>query len=690
MRPYVSTWLICLSLAASAACGSKSPANTTADQDAPVVDVGMAEVGLDPAALDPDADPCEDFYRYTCGGWLDATEIPADRARYARFSEVAERNELVLRDILEAAAKSPADASQAKLGNFYSACMDEGAIDSAGLSGIEPLLARARAVAVDEAPSALPAAITELHRHGVWAIFDASPQPDFKDSSTNILFLDTNGLGLPDREYYLSDDDNFRRAREFYRGHLARMFALAGYRDGAEQQAADDVMAIEKSLAEHTKTRVERRDVEGLYNPATRAELAAKVPGFAWDTYFERLERPDLAGISVTTPGYLEHLAESMTRFSGAAWRHYLEWHILHHAADTLPEPFRAENFALRKQLTGQSSQRPRWKRCVAATDGALGELLGQQFVAARFAGDSKTAADTMVSAISQAFAAELDELTWMQDRTKERAMAKLAKMRYQIGYPDTWRKYGFEVERDNYAANVLRAQEAEVLRQLAKVDQPVDRGEWFMTPQTVNAYYNPLANQMTFPAGILQSPFFGADRSVAANLGAIGMVVGHELTHGFDDSGARFDADGNLENWWQDADATTFAQKGECLAEQYSHFEVLPGVTVNGKLTLGENIADLGGVKLAYRAYQSLRKDAPERYRADGLSEDQQFFVAVGQAWCSKDREAEARRRVVVDSHSPPRFRINGTLRNLPAFAEAFDCGPESAMRPEAICEVW
>ncbi len=693
--------LACLAAACAprpkASSGSASGASTTTSTNsgtspaappaAPqVVEVGLAEVGLDPTAIDTSASPCDDFYRYACGGWLDTTEIPGDYSRYGRFTEVTERNQNALREILDRAAAQPT-GEDAQLGAFYGACMDEGAIEKARLSGIEPLLARARAV---RNPAAIAAAITELHRHGIMAAFALGIEPDFADATTNLLFLDSGGLGLPDRDYYLSDDKTFADARQSYRGHVARMLTHAGMKQRDAARAASDILAFETELAKVTKTRVERRDVTKLYNKVDRARLAALAPRFPWDSYLQSLGRPDVVAASVTTPAYFERLDQLLAQTPVATWRHYLTWQILRHSAETLPKAFVDEEFALVRALTGQTEQQPRWKRCVRATDAALGELLGERFVAAHFPGESKQAAERMVQEISRAFAAEVDKLPWMSEATKAQARHKLERMSYLIGYPERWKSYDFELDRQNYALSTLRAGAFEVQRDLAKADKPYDRSEWFMTPQTVNAYYNALANQMVFPAGILQPPFFGASRSIAANLGAIGMVVGHELTHGFDDEGAKFDAAGNMKNWWQSADEATFSEKGECLAAQYSTFEALPGVTVNGKLTLGENIADLGGVKLAFRAYRQLRAGAPQVYVASGLNEDQQFFVAVGQAWCTKARDEETRRRIVVDSHSPAQFRVNGALRNLAEFATAFECAEGTSMHPTATCEVW
>lgn len=689
------------------ACGPSQPASRTpappspssgepqhgaSTGAAPPVEVSLAEVGLDAATMDRSVDPCTDFYRYACGGWLESTEIPVDKARYGRFVQIHERNQEILKRILEnaaaaVAAKQDTDPATARLGSFYGSCMDEATVEQAGLQGISALLKRTRQV---KTPRDVAAALAELHRYGIGAVFHGEPDADFKNSAMNLLFIDTIGLGLPDRDYYLADGASFARARTFYRGHVERMFMLAGKSKRAAARAAAQVIELETTLAGATKSQVERRDPAGIYNKLDRAGLAALTPAFDWDAYFTALGRPDIQAVSVTTPAYMRLFNALLTQVSPAVWSSYLEWQLVQTTAPTLGKKIADENFTLVREIRGQPEQAPRWQRCIAATDDAMGELLGQLYVKEAFGGPSKEAAETMTREIGIAFAAAVAELSWMDARTKRQAQDKLEAMSRLIGYPATWRDYDFAVDPRSYAKNVLTARAHEVARQLAKADKPYDRAEWLMTPQTVNAYYNPLANQMVFPAGILQPPFFAADRSVAANLGAIGMIVGHELTHGFDDQGAQFDAAGNMRDWWQKSDGDKFREKGQCLAAQYDTFEVAPGLKVNGKLTLGENIADLGGVKLALHAYRNLRKGATKRYVAEGLSEDQQFFVAVGQAWCSKDREAESQRRIVVDSHSPPEFRVNGSLRNTPEFADAFSCAEGSFMKPASTCEVW
>jgi putative endopeptidase len=427
-----------------------------------------------------------------------------------------------------------------------------------------------------------------------------------------------------------------------------------------------------------------------MYNKVDRPGVAKLAPTWGWDAYFKGLGFADLRDINVTAPAFVQGVDRLLAATKPAAWQSYLEWHVLNASADALPKKFVDEEFALQQVLTGQKQQRPRWKRCVEATDQALGEYLGQPFVARRFAGESRDAARQMVLAISQAFGERLGELDWMDEKTKERARFKRQQMAYLIGYPPKWRSYDVALDKKVHAANVLAGQAFEMKRQLAKVGKPVDREEWQMSPPTVNAYYDPQLNHMAFPAGILQPPFYSARSAIAVNLGAIGMVVGHELTHGFDDEGSQYDAKGNLESWWEPETRKRFEAKTQCVVDQYSAYEPLPGVKLNGKLVLGENIADIGGLKLAFRAYRALRKDATERLVADGFNEDQQFFLSFGQSWCSKDREEVARLLAQVDPHSPAKFRVNGTLTNSPEFARAFACAEGKALSPKRRCDVW
>ncbi len=685
-----------------AACGSSTtpPASPTAgtagsttaaapELRVPAASTTLEAVGLDPNALDRAADPCRDFYQFACGGWIAKTEIPADRSRWSRsFSEIQERNMAELKHILEESSKSKSDdVVIKKIGAYYGACMDEAAVEKAGTRPIAPLLAAAKKVSDSRS---LASAIIGLHRSKIWAAFGISAEPDSKDATRMISQLDQAGLGLPDRDYYLRDDDKSKEIREKYRTHVERMMKLAGFSAKQAETMVSDVMNLETELAKISKTRVERRDPKGLYNKIDRAGLAKTAADFPWGDYFKALGFAEIQDVNVTSIPFFEGFNRLFKETKAPAWRNYLTWHVVHQTAPALSKAFVDEDFAFQQVLSGQKEIRARWKRCVEATDGALPELLAQPFIKTKFAGDSKTAAEAMVGEISRQFGRELEQLDWMDAKTRERAATKLKAMEYLIGYPSQWKTYDFELDPKAFARNVIAAHAFELKRDLAKVGKAVDRQEWQMSPPTVNAYYDPQKNHMVFPAGILQPPFYSAKAAVPVNLGGIGMVVGHELTHGFDDEGSQFAADGNLTNWWEPQAGERFKAKTQCVDDQYGGYEALPGVKLNGKLTLGENVADGGGVMLAFRAYRELRKNAREASIADGFTEDQQFFLAVGQAWCSKQTDQISRMLAQIDAHSPPKYRVNGSLANLPEFAKAFACTEGTPMHPAKLCKVW
>lgn len=650
----------------------------------------LAHVGLDTQALDRKTDPCQDFYKFACGGWIQRTKIPADKARWVRsFNVIHRRNEQLLKGILEDAtkhAKGGQRTVEARLGSFYRACMAEPAIRKAGLKPLRKLLRR---IARVRNKKTLIQTVAALHKHRIWALFAVRAGQDFKDATQIIGVLDQAGLGLPDRDYYLRKGKKPAALRASYQAHVERMLTLSGLRRGAARRAAQDVMRIETALAKASKTRVQRRNPHKMYNRIDRAGLVKQAPRIPWTQYFATLGSAQLNNISVTSIPFFKAVDTLVTRSGARAWRHYLRWHLMHAMAPTLPKRFVDEGFKLRQLLTGQKVQQKRWKRCVSATDGALGELLAQPYVKKRFSPTARAAARKQVLAISHVFAELVNKLDWMDPKTKKLALAKRKQMAYLIGYPPRWKKYDF-VTGNVFATNMLAASAHELKRELARLGKPVDRERWEMSPPTVNAYYHPLKNQMVFPAGILQPPFYSARASIAVNLGAMGMVVGHELTHGFDDQGAKFDAHGNLKNWWDAATAKRFKARTQCVINQYSSYEAIPGVKINGKLTAGENIADMGGIKLAFRAYRWLRRHAKTTTVAEGFSEDQQFFLAYAQIWCAKVRPAEARRRAKLDPHSPPRHRVNGPLGNFPSFARTFSCKKGTPMNPVKICRVW
>jgi putative endopeptidase len=655
----------------------------------PGVKVTLGDVGLEALSLDRSADPCVDFYQFACGGWIQNNPIPADRARWGRGGEVDERNKVAIKALLDDAAKSTgADPATKQLGDFYSSCLDEAAIDRAGTAAFKPLLAKTQGV--KDARTWL-AAVVELHKLGIFVVWNNRALPDLKSSATRVMYLDAAGLSLPDRDYYTKPE--LKDKLDGFGGHAGRLLGLVaphGVSPAKLDAQAADVVAIETELAKLTKTAIEQRDVPAAYNPTDLAQLGKQVKSVDWPRYFQALGAPASKRIVVETPKFFAGLDKLRAKFSPAAWASYFTYHLIGGLAYALPKPFDDEAFELEKLLTGVEQRRDRTRRCIDLTTGALGELLGQQYIAKYFPGSSKQAATKLVDAIAQAMGEEIASLDWMADATKQIAIAKLGRIARMVGFPDQWKTYDYSVKRDDFAGNVLRAAAFETHRELARSGKPVDRAEWQMNAYRVDAYYNPATNHTALPAGILQPPFFGQDRTVAANLGGIGMVIGHELTHAFDDQGAQFDADGNLKNWWQNDDLAKFAERGKCVADQYSAFEVLPKKFIQGQLTLGENIADLGGVKMAFKAYRALRKDAAKTYIADGFSEDQQFFVAVGQAWCGRERPAETERRLTVDPHSPSKFRVYGALRNMREFADAFSCVAGTPMRPARTCTVW
>lgn len=680
-------------LALAAGCAkqattAKVEAAPTPAPETPALQTTLEEVGLSSRALDRTANPCDDFYQFACGGWLEETPIPDDKAKWSRsFSVIDRRNEETLHEILEGARTNPGDDPVLqKIGAYYGACMDEAGIEAAGLKPIQPLLDVAASV---KDVKTLANALSELHRNSIWALFDFSSGQDFKEATQVIAYLDQNGLGLPDRDYYLRDDEKSVKLRADYLSYVENMLVLSGTPAKTAKTQAKDILALETEIAKVSKTRVERRDPYSLYNKIDRAGVETTAPLFPWNSYFASLGQPDVKDIVVTSIPFFEGVNTLVTKVPPKTWQAYLRWNVLRSTQAMLPKAFVDEGFKMSQAITGQKTIEERWKRCIKATDAGLGELLAQPYVKARFAGSSKDATEKMIDEIRAAFEKQLEGYTWMDAPTRELAKEKLHAVVFHIGYPDKWQEYNFDVG-SAYAANVLASRRFETQRDFNKIGKPLDRGEWGMTPPTVNAYYSPLKNEMVFPAGILQPPFFDIKAGVAVNMGGMGMVVGHELTHGFDDKGSQFAADGNLKNWWDPEVAASFKEKTECVAEQYSNYEAVPGLKLNGQLTLGENIADLGGVKLAFDAYREMRKNADARVIAGGFSEDQQFFLAVGQAWCTNVREETARMYVQVDPHSPPKWRVNGSLSNVPAFSEAFACETGTPMRPANACSVW
>ena len=653
--------------------------------------ITLAQAGIVKDWLQPDADPCQDFYQYACGGFLATATIPPDRSSWSAITIVQKDTETFLKNVLEGAAKDPgSDPVKKKLGDYYAACMDEPAIEKAGAAPLKPYL---DVIARVRDGNSAARAVVALHAAGIFPLFTIYSSQDFADATQVIAWLDQAGLGLPDRKYYLEDSGNMKKVRETYRGHVGRMFALLGRPAREQQRAVADVMRIETALARMQQDEVFRRDPHNVYHRIDRTGLEKAAPGFPWGSYLGALGIGNVTAITVEDPAYYAGLVKLLRHQRPAALRHYLTWTVLDAISARLSKAFVDEDFTMQKALRGTKELPPRWRRCVHRVDDDLGQLLAQPYVAARFAGDSKARAVELTTVVMKAMSAELGALPWMDAATRTAAQAKLAKMATLVGYPDHWRRYDFPVSRTDYAANVEAATLFEQRRQLAKIGKPVDRFDWQMTPPTVNAYYDPTLNELVLPAGQLQPPFFGAGFHPAVNFGATGGgTIGHEMTHGFDDEGRQFDGDGNLRNWWSDSTTAAFQRAATCVADQYSGYDAVPGVKLNGKLTLGENIADIGGVKLAYKAYRDWRatQDPAPPARVGGFTDDQLYFLAYGQSWCATLTPELLETLAHTNPHSPPRWRVNGVVADQPGFAEAYHCAAGTPMHPKKSCTVW
>jgi len=648
---------------------------------------------FDLTAIDKSVDPCVDFYHYACGTWMKNNPIPPDQAMWGRFNELADRNRDILHEILEQSEKGGAsrDATTQKIGDYYGACMDEKAIDARGLAPLEPELTRIRNLK-DKAQ--LAEEIAHLHSIGVGAVFGFYSGQDFKNSSDVIAQFDQGGLGLPDRDYYLKDDPKSVELRQKYVTHLERTLALAGAKPDQAKADAASIMKFETGLAKGSLDLVSRRDPEKIYHKMTKAELAALTPAFHWNEYFGTTKAPSFDTINVSYPEFAKTINTLIENTPLADWKTYFTWHLLLSASMYLPTSFVNENFDFyAKTLNGTEAIRPRWKRCVDYTDSDLGEALGKKYVEKTFGAEGKERTLKMVAALEKALGEDIQHLDWMTPETKQQALIKLKAITNKIGYPDRWRDYSsLIIKPEDALGNSTRANEFEFHRQLNKIGKPVDRQEWSMTPPTVNAYYDPQMNNINFPAGILQPPFFYKKADDAVNFGGIGMVIGHELTHGFDDEGSQFDAHGDLKNWWTPKDSEEFHQREACIADEYGGFSVAPGVFVNGKLTLGENTADNGGLRIAYMALLDTlaaeHKSIDEKI--DGYTEAQRYFLGFAQVWCQNQTEQVSRQLALTDPHSPGKWRVNGSVQNFDEFGKAFGCKKGQPMMPENACRVW
>jgi putative endopeptidase len=687
-----------LALGSLAACRTSQPAPAVETRPSPgLVAVPAEPSPLDESALDHTVSPCDDFYQFACGGWLARTEIPPDKPMWSRgFTEVHERNLQKLRGILESAAAGAPDTADPywkKIGDFYAACMDEAGADAHGLVDLKAEWARLDQVS--DAAS-LEREVAFLHARGVFSLFGFGQTQDAKNANEVIAEVAQGGLSLPDRDYYTKPDPRTQEIRALYRHHVERMLVLAGISHAEAQARAAAILRLETALAEPQWTQVQLRDPARVYNRVDLAGLEKLAPRFGWKAYLADVGIPGVTSITVTTPRFLERMNALVETTPAADWRAYLEWHLLEEMARAraLPKVFVEQNFAFAAAaFTGQKEMEVRWKRCVSETDAELGEALGEPYVHLYFGAEGKERTSQLVAQIEKAMGEDLQAISWMDAPTRQMALLKLSRIVNKIGYPNVWRNYdALLVDRSSFFKSVLAANAFEVRRQLAKIGKPVDRKEWQMTPPAVNAYYDPQLNEMVFPAGILQPPFFGRGAPQTVNYGSIGMVVGHELTHGFDDEGRKFDADGNLRDWWTPTVAKEFDRRAQCLVKQFDAYEPLPGVRLNGELTLGENIADLGGTKLSFAAMRRSLSGEPPPPSVGGFTPHQQFFVGLAQVWCTQVREPFARMLAAVDPHSPPRFRVNGPLSNLHEFAEAFQCqaGSRMARPPDRRCAVW
>jgi putative endopeptidase len=646
--------------------------------------------GFDLSAIDKKANPCEDFYQYACGTWLKDNPIPADEASWGRFSELNERNRAILRQILDkAAVATNRDADNQKIGDYYASCMDVAAIDKKGLQPLQPELNSIRAI---KNLRDLSAEIARLHRIGTDVMFNFSSGQDFKNSNAVIGQADQGGIGLPEKDYYFRADAKAVETRKEYVAHVTRMLQLIGVPPADAGKQADAIMRLETALAKASMDITSRRDPVAVYHKMKLAEFEALDGAFDWNLYFTSLHTPPMESLNVAVPDFFKGEAQLLKSVSLDDWKTYLTYHLVDSESAMLPTKFVDENFAFHgKYLTGAKEQKPRWKRCVSAVDSDLGEALGKVYVDLTFGKEGKQRTLDMVHHIEDAMAQDLNQLTWMTPATKKRALDKLHGVTNKIGYPDKWRDYSaLQIVRGDALGNSLRSNEFEMNRQLQKIGKPVDRLEWGMTPPTVNAYYDPQMNNINFPAGILQPPFFDKQADDAINYGAIGAVIGHELTHGFDDEGRQFDAQGNLDDWWTSADAKAFDQREQCLVKEYSSFELQGGVHMNGKLTLGENTADNGGLRLAWMALMSdlAGKTVPS---VGGFNEAQQYFLGWGQIWCTNDTPQVERLQAQTNPHAIARFRVNGTVSNMPEFQKAFSCKEGLPMvRGGNACRVW
>jgi putative endopeptidase len=646
--------------------------------------------GFSVGNLDTTCKPCDNFYQFAMGGWMKDNPIPAEYPTWGTFTQLRDNNLTAMRTILDAAAKSNAapGSNEQKIGDFYASCMDSSAIEAAGL---KPIASRLAAIDAINDRKSLEAAIVRLQREGANVLFRFSSAQDIKDSTRVIATASQGGLGMPDRDYYFRDDDKSKQLRADYERHVAKMLELAGDAPDQAPAEAKTVVAIETALAKASRTRVELRDPEKNYNLMPLTEMKTLTPDWSWENYLHTVGAPPIEQVNVRQPEFFKEMNQELASVSLPEWKIYLRWHVIHNNAPDLPDRFVQENFDFYdRKLSGTKEILPRWKRCAQSTDQNLGEVLGQVYVDKYFPPAAKARAKEMVNNLIATLRDDIPTLSWMGPETKKEALAKLEAFNVKIGYTDKWRDYSkLSIDRGSYDANVRRSIEFEYARQLAKIGKPVDRTEWGMTPPTVNAYYSSTMNEIVFPAGILQPPFYNPNADDAVNYGGIGAVIGHEISHGFDDQGSKFDGKGNLHEWWTPDDRKNFTEHADCVVNQFNGYEVEPGLHQNGKLVLGESIGDLGGVAIAYAAYEkSIEGKRPTDI--DGFTPEQRFFLGWAQVWGTNQRAEAARLQTNTDPHPLARFRGNGPLSNMEAFAKAFGCKKGDAMVREQLCKIW
>ena len=643
--------------------------------------------------IDKTLDPCVDFYQYACGNWLKKAEIPADQSAWVSFVELDERNLVTLREILEkASANDPSRTPvEQKIGDFYSACMDEKAVDAKGLGSLKIELDRISTV---NDKAALIDAVARVHLMGPSPLFNFYSNSDLHNADQVIAYIDQGGLSLPDRDYYIKNDARMTEMRKHLVEYVTQVFTLAGQSPTEATESAQTVLRIETALAKDSMDRTLRRDPKTRDHKMTKDAAVALAPNFYLDRFFASADAPSFSELNVSNPEFFKQVNGVLESGSLDSLKIYVSWHLLRGAAPWLSQPYVDANFKMRQALTGQKEIQARWKRCVDLTDNSLGEALGQKYVEVTFGPDGKQRMLKMVDALEQSLDEDIQNLSWMTADTKKQAKIKLQAIRNKIGYPDAWRDYSsLTVVRGDLLGNFLRANEFESKREIAKIGKPLDRLEWGMTPPTVNAYYSSSYNEIVFPAGILQPPFFEKKLDDAVNFGGIGLVIGHELTHGFDDQGRKFDPQGNLHDWWTPEDGKEFEKRATCVADEYSSFVAVDDLKLNGRLTLGENTADNGGARIALMALERMIADdktGREAQKVDGYTPEQRFFLGFARVWCEKRRPESARVNVTTNPHSPGKWRVNGVVQNMPEFQQAWGCKAGQPMVSANACHVW